>query len=151
MTRLNPYTAAADEVQRLIDYSMAAGVGLEPTLKHLVKIRASQINGCARCIHMHVAEARKDGDTHERLHLLDAWREAGVFSAREQAALEWTEALTRLAETRAPDAAFDGLTPYFSPEEIVQLTMLINVINSWNRIAVGFRLAPIGLTQQEAA
>ena len=151
MTRLNPFTAAPDELQRMVDYSAAAKTDLEPLLIHLVKLRASQLNGCARCIHMHTQEALKDGDRHERLYLLDAWRETSVYTPRERAALEWTEALTRLSETKAPDSAYDGLPPLFTPAEIVQLTMLINNINAWNRIAVGFRLAPIGLTQKEAA
>ena len=86
MTRLNVVTAAPDEMQRLIDFALAAGAGLEPSLKHLVKIRASQINGCARCLHMHVQEARKDGESDERLYLLDAWAEAPVYTDRERAA-----------------------------------------------------------------
>ena len=151
MTRLNPFTAAPDELQRMVEYSTAGKTDLQPPLIHLVKLRASQLNGCARCIHMHTQEALKDGDRHERLYLLDAWREAGVYTPRERAALEWTEALTRLSETKAPDSAYDGLPALFTPAEIVQLTLLINNINAWNRIAVGFRLAPIGLTQKEAA
>ena len=151
MTRLNPFIAAPDELQTLVDYSIASTTSLEPLVVNLVKLRASQLTGCARCIHMHTQEALKDGDRHERLYLLNAWRETAVYTPRERAALEWTEALTRLSETKAPDSAYDGLTALFTPAEIVELTLLINNINAWNRIAVGFRLAPIGLAQQAAA
>ena len=151
MTRLNVVTAAPDEMQRLIDFALAAGAGLEPSLKHLVKIRASQINGCARCLHMHVQEARKDGESDERLYLLDAWAEAPVYTDRERAALIWTEALTRVCETRAPDAAYDAVSAQFTDAEVVKLTMVINAINAFNRIGVGFRLAPMGLSRAMAA
>lgn len=151
MTRMNPFNSAADEMQRLIDYSLAAGEGVEPGLKHLVKIRASQMNGCARCVHMHVQEAKKDGEREERLHLLSVWEEAPVFSDRERAALTWTDSLTRLSETRAPDAAYDAVRAQFTEGEIVKLTMLINSINAWNRIAVAFRLEPVGVAHLKAA
>jgi len=113
--------------------------GLEDSLMELVKIRASQINGCAFCLHMHTAEARKKGETEERLFLLDAWRESPLYSARERAALAWTEALTLVAETRASDEAYEALQAQFSEEEQVKLTLLIVAINGWNRVQVGFR------------
>ena len=114
--------------------------GLEHSLLELVKLRASQVNGCAHCIDMHAKDARKAGETEQRLHLLVAWRESPLFSPRERAALAWTEALTRLADTHAPDSDYDALRAEFSEEEMVKLTVAIGMINVWNRIAVGFRL-----------
>jgi AhpD family alkylhydroperoxidase len=112
---------------------------LEPSLIHLVEIRASQINGCANCLHMHTADARAHGEREERIYLLDAWRESKMYTPRERAALGWTEALTKIHETHAPDTDYQALVPEFSEAEIVYLTVLIAAINSWNRIAVGFR------------
>lgn len=119
-----------------------ASSGLEHSLIELVKTRASQINGCAFCIDMHTRDARKAGESEERLYLLNAWREAPHYTPRERAALAWTEALTLVAKTGAPDADYDGLEPHFTPEEKVKLTLLICTINSWNRIAIGFRSVP---------
>lgn len=113
--------------------------GLESSLYELVKARASQINGCAFCIHMHTKDAMGKGESPERLLLLDAWRESPLYSERERAALEWTEALTLVAQTHAPDMAYEQLQPHFTPKEIATLTMLIVAINGWNRIAIGFR------------
>lgn len=138
--RLNPYTAAPKAVNAMLELSrFVENCGLERSLLELVKIRASQINGCAYCIHMHVKDALKYGESEMRLHLLAAWRESSLYSARERAALAWTEALTMLPDTAAPDADYTQLSQHFSPEEQVQLTLAITVINSWNRIAVGFR------------
>ena len=118
-----------------------ASSGLDKTLMELVKMRASQINGCAYCIHMHSTDARKHGETEMRLYMLNAWRESPLYTSRERAALAWTEALTRLAETNAPDADYDLLKSEFSDKEQVALTMLIGSINVWNRLQVGFRAA----------
>ncbi|WP_374441031.1 carboxymuconolactone decarboxylase family protein [Stella sp.] len=115
------------------------GFGLDGRLVELVKIRASQINGCAFCLHMHTADARAMGEREERLYLLDAWRESPLYDDRERAALGWTEALTRLADTHAPDADYAALKAHFTAEEQVKLTLLIVTINGWNRLAVGFR------------
>jgi AhpD family alkylhydroperoxidase len=146
MTRLNPWIAAPEAMNQLVEFSLAqAKDSVEESLQHLIKIRASQINGCAVCLHMHTAEARKHGEREERIYLLDAWHEAGVFTPRERAALAWTDALTRLAETRAPDQAYDAVTAEFTDEEVVKLTLLINAINAFNRFGVGFRSPPIGL------
>ena len=138
--RLNPYTAAPKAVKAMLvpDRGRRA---LRPgkSLIELVKIRSSQINGCAYCIHMHCSDARKLGETEMRIYLLPAWRESSLYSGRERAALAWTEALTRLADTGAPDADYDELARHFSEEERVNLTLVINMINDWNRIAVGFR------------
>ncbi|GGC54424.1 alkyl hydroperoxide reductase AhpD [Siccirubricoccus deserti] len=116
--------------------------GLEHSLIELVKTRASQINGCAFCIDMHTRDARKAGETEARLYLLNAWREAPHYTPRERAALAWTEALTLVAATHAPDADYAALQPHFDEAEIVQLTMLIVTINAWNRLAIGFRAVP---------
>lgn len=138
--RLNPFAAAPAPMQSWLDISQSIlKAGLEPSLMELVKIRASQINGCAFCLHMHTTEARKQGETEERIYLLDAWRESPLYSDRERAALAWTEALTLVSETRAPDDAYQELQAEFTQEEQVLLTLLIVVINGWNRIQVGFR------------
>lgn len=113
--------------------------GLEHGLVELVKIRASQINGCAFCIHMHTRDARAAGETEERIYLLPAWRESPLYTSRERAALAWTESLTLLAQSHAPDEDFDEVRREFADEELARLTLLIGVINVWNRIAVGFR------------
>jgi AhpD family alkylhydroperoxidase len=138
--RLNPFAAAPAAMRSWLEFGkdILQG-GLEDSLMELVKIRASQINGCAFCLHMHSAEARRKGEAEERLYLLDAWRESPLYSERERAALAWTEALTRVAETGAPDAAYQALQAQFSEEEQVRLTLLIVAINGWNRIQVGFR------------
>ena len=103
-----------------------------------MKIRASQINGCANCINMHTAEAREKGETEQRIYLLSAWREAPCYTDRERAALGWTEALTRLSEGHTHESAYEALKAQFTEEEQVKLTLMINVINGWNRLAVGF-------------
>jgi len=138
--RLNPFAAAPAAMQEWLDFGRTIHQGgLEPSLMELVKIRASQMNGCAFCLHMHATEAREAGETEERIYLLDAWRESPLFDARERAALEWTEALTRVADTHAPDEVYARLQEQFSEEEQVTLTLLIVAINGWNRIQVGFR------------
>jgi AhpD family alkylhydroperoxidase len=113
--------------------------GLERRFIHLVKLRASQINGCAYCVDMHVKEARHDGLSEQWINLLCVWRESPIYDARERALLAWTEAVTLVAETRAPDAEYAALSEHFPDEEIVKLTLAIGTINVWNRLAVGFR------------
>jgi AhpD family alkylhydroperoxidase len=138
--RLNTFAAAPAAMKAWTDYSQGLlKCGLEESLIQLVEIRASQINGCAFCLNMHTADARKRGETEQRLYLLDAWRDSPLFSERERAALAWTEALTLLPETRAPDDVYQALKAQFSEEEQVKLTLLIVAINGWNRINVGFR------------
>ena len=117
--------------------------GLETALVELVKLRASQINGCAFCLDMHSRDARRHGETEQRLYLLNAWRESWLYTERERAALAWTECLTLVATRGAPDAEYRPLTEQFTPTEIVNLTTLIGLINVWNRLAIGFR-APHG-------
>ena len=138
--RLNPYRAAPEVMQALVALENAVQAsGLEQTLIDLVKTRASQINGCAYCIHMHTREARGRGETEERLYLLDAWRESPLYSDRERAALAWTEALTLISQTHAPDAVYDEVRQHFAEDELVKLSLLVATINAWNRIAIGFR------------
>ncbi len=139
--RANPYTAAPELTQAWLAFSnKVAASGLEKPLLELVKIRASQINGCANCLNMHTYEARQAGETEQRIHLLAAWREAPCYTDRERAALAWTDHLTLVAEKRAPDDVYAALDAQFSKAEQIQLTMMINVINGWNRLAVGFDL-----------
>jgi AhpD family alkylhydroperoxidase len=141
--RLNPYQAAPDTIKALTALeAQVQGSGLEQSLIELVKTRASQINGCAFCINMHTQDARKHGETEQRLFLLDAWRESPVYSDRERAALAWTDALTRISKTHAPDDVYEEVRAQFSEAETVNLTMLIATINAWNRIAISFRLVP---------
>ncbi len=113
--------------------------GLDHNLLELVKLRASQINRCAFCIHLHTTDLRKHGESEMRLYMLNAWRESPLYSARERAALAWTEALTLLAETGAPDSDYELLKAEFTETEQVNLTMAIGAINVWNRLQVGFR------------
>jgi len=116
--------------------------GLEESLVHLVKMRASQINGCAYCLDMHSKDARAAGETEQRLYVLDAWREAPFYTDRERAALAWTEALTRIAETHGPDEVYREAREQFDEKELMDLTLAIVTINAWNRIAIGFRAEP---------
>src|SRR5690242_3615690 len=139
--RLNPYEAAPRHVEAFLAMSAAAEKRtIEPALLELVKMRSSQINGCANCLNMHSAQARKAGETEQRLYLLNAWEEAPCYSDRERAALAWTDHLTEIAGKRAPEAVYAALAEQFTPEEQVQLTMMINVINGWNRLAISFHL-----------
>jgi AhpD family alkylhydroperoxidase len=132
------FAAAPELMKKWMTASLAIASSLEPTLVGLVEIRSSQINGCANCINMHTAEARAKGETEQRIYLLSAWREAPCYTDRERAALGWTEALTRLSEGHSQGSAFEALEAQFTKEEQVKLTLMINVINGWNRIAVGF-------------
>ena len=113
--------------------------GLEKPLVELVKMRASQINGCTFCLDMHSRDARRGGETEQRLYLLNGWRESPLYSDRERAALAWTESLTNIATCGAPDAEYAALEQHFAPKEIVDLTMLIGMINLWNRVAIAMR------------
>lgn len=135
--KLNPYAAAPQLMKNWTATAMLINDSLEPSLVELLKIRASQINGCANCINMHTAEALEKGEHEQRIYLLSAWREAPCYSERERAALAWTEALTRLSESHTHEAAYETLAEQFTREEQVKLTLVINVIGAWNRIAVG--------------
>lgn len=137
--KINPFAAAPQPMKRWMEVSQAIAGSLDPVLARLVEIRASQLNGCANCLNMHTAEARAQGETEQRIYLLSAWREAPCYSERERAALAWTDALTRLSPDKL-DAVREGLRAHFTDEEQVSLTLMINVINGWNRLAVGFGL-----------
>jgi len=138
MTANDLFAAAPDLMKKWMPTSLAVASSLEPALIRLVEIRASQINGCANCINMHTAEARAKGETEQRIYLLSAWREAPCYTERERAALGWTDALTRLCEGHELKTARDALQAQFTREEQLKLTLMVNVINGWNRIAVGF-------------
>lgn len=138
--RLNPFAAAPEGYQAMVAVeTYVKNSGLEHGLLHLVKMRVSQINGCAFCLDMHSKEARKDGESEARLYLLSAWRESPLYSRRERAALGWAESLTLLPQTAAPDADYAAVKEHFSEKELVDLTLAIGAINVWNRLAVGFR------------
>ena len=138
--RMNYYAAAPKVLQAMLALTkISEESGLEHSLLELVKTRASQINGCAFCIHMHARDAIAAGETAERLLLLDAWRESPLFTDRERAALAWTESLTLIAETRAPDEDYEAVKAQFTEAELVNLTLAITTINAWNRFSVGFR------------
>ena len=138
--RLNPFTAAPAMMKALMAFSGAvAESSLEHSLMELVKLRASQINRCAFCLDMHSRDAIKAGERPERLFLLNAWRESPLYSARERAALAWTEALTTIAGADAPESDYQMLAEHFSPKEQTELTLAIATINAWNRINCAFQ------------
>ena len=147
VTKVNPAAfKAVAALQTYVDQS-----GLDAKLRELIKIRASQINGCAYCLAMHTRDARKLGESDERMHLLDAWREAPIFTARERAALAWTEALTLVAQTHVPDDVYAEVRKQFSEKEIVDLTAAVAAINIWNRLAIALRATPQVESAQAAA
>jgi AhpD family alkylhydroperoxidase len=139
MVRLNMLEVAPDAYRALRGVeSYLQDCGLERSLIELVKMRASQINGCAYCLDMHSKDAFRHGETAQRLLLLDGWQESSLYTARERAALAWTDCLTRIATDGAPDDAYAALTAQFSPAEIANLTTMVGLINLWNRVAIGF-------------
>jgi AhpD family alkylhydroperoxidase len=138
--RLNPYSVSPDGVAALVGVeNYLQKSGLDHKLMALVKTRVSQINGCAYCLHMHTEEARKLGESDTRLYLLDAWRESNLYSVRERAALAWAESLTHIAVTHAPDEVYDAARRQFSEKELMDLSIVIAMINAWNRLAIGAR------------
>jgi AhpD family alkylhydroperoxidase len=142
-TRIDFYTASKEALAAMIALEKAgAGLGIDPRLLDLVKLRASQINGCAFCMDMHTSDARKAGESERRLATVSAWRETPFFTERERAALAWTESLTNIAQTHAPDEDYEALAAQFSPKEMTDLTLAIATINAWNRFAIGFRKMP---------
>ena len=118
------------------------GCGLEKPLLELVKMRASQINGCAYCLDMHSKDARAAGETEQRLYVLNAWREAPFYTDRERAALEWTEAVTLISENHVPDEIYERVKKQFTDQELMNLTIAVITINGWNRLAISFRSEP---------
>jgi AhpD family alkylhydroperoxidase len=138
--RLNPYKAAPEAMKAMVALeNYVQQSGLDHSLVDLVITRASQINGCAYCIHMHTREARARGETEERLYLLEAWRDSPLYTERERAALAWTEAVTLVSKTHVPEAVYDQARQHFSETELVNLTLCVATINAWNRIAISFR------------
>jgi AhpD family alkylhydroperoxidase len=125
--------------------------GLEASLIELVKIRASQINGCAFCLDRHTKDARAAGESEQRIYLLSAWKESPFYSERERAALEWTEAVTLIAKDHVPDEVYAAVHPHFSDEELVNLTLAVSTINAWNRFAISFRSEPGTYQPQQTA
>ena len=141
--RLNYSEISPDAIKGLLEVERyVANSGLERTLYELVKTRASQINGCAYCIDMHTKDARKAGETEQRLYGLTAWRETSYYTQRERAALAWTEALTLISENEIPDSLYEATREHFSETELITLTMAIIAIKGWNRLAIGFRTVP---------
>ena len=151
LTSLNPRI-----IQSLLAaQAVADSGGLDKTLLNLIKMRASQINGCAYCLDMHSKEARAAGETEQRLYGLSAWREAPYYSDRERAALEWTEAVTRVEQTNVPDSVYETVKALFTESEIASLTLAVAMINVWNRLNVALRTLPgnyrLGMFKQSAA
>jgi AhpD family alkylhydroperoxidase len=141
--RLDFYGASPDAIKAML--ALEAHInkcGLEKSLVELVRLRASQINGCAYCVDMHSADARKGGETERRLAAVVVWRETPFFTDRERAALAWAESLTLVNQTHVPDATWEEVRPHFSDAELSDLTLLIAAINGWNRFAVAFRKLP---------
>ena len=141
--RLDFYKANPAAIKSLLGVEERIGKSaLEKSLTELVRLRASQINGCAYCVDMHTTDARKGGETERRLATVVVWRETPFFTDRERAALEWTEALTLVSHDHVPDAVWNAVRPHFSDEELVDLTLLVSAINAWNRFAISFRKMP---------
>ncbi len=149
-SRLNYVSVAPDAYKAMSGLeTYVKHCGLEKSLLELIKTRSSQINRCAFCLDMHTKYARAAGETEQRLYALSVWRETPFFTDRERAALEWTETVTRIADTHAPDEVYEFVRQHFTEKEMVDLTMAIVTINSWNRLAVSFRSVPSGQTPQK--
>jgi len=141
--RIDFYKASPEAIKAMVALEVAVSkLGIDPALQELLRLRASQINGCAYCVDLHSGDARKKGETERRLYAVSVWHETPFFTPRERAALGWTEAITRIADTHAPDEAYEALRAEFSEAECVNLTLAIGLINSWNRLAIGFRKMP---------
>lgn len=141
--RIDFYSASPESLQAMIALEGAVNkLGIDPVLLELVKLRASQINGCAFCVDMHTSDMRKAGESERRIAAVCVWEEAPFFTPRERAVLAWTEAITRIADSHAPDAVYEQLATHFNAKEMVDLTLAVNTINSWNRLAIGFRKGP---------
>lgn len=144
MQRVNPYHASPDALRALLLLDTAVTqLGVERDLLDLVKLRASQINGCAYSVDLHAREARKRGENERRIDTLAMWRDTPFFTERERAALAWTESLTRIVDTHAPDEDFERLCTQFTESEMVDLTVAIGAVNAWNRLSIAFRRMPL--------
>ncbi|CAN5777077.1 carboxymuconolactone decarboxylase family protein [soil metagenome] len=140
--RLDYIKASPASFRAMMGVEQHVAKGVDGVLMHLLKLRASQINGCAYCIDMHWKDARAAGQSEERLYALSAWRESTLYSDRERAVLAWTESLTLIADEHAEDGEYEGVRAHFSDTELADLTWAIAAINAWNRIAIGFRAKP---------
>lgn len=141
--RINYAELSSKLVQKLMELSQLAGKeSIDENLRNLVQIRASQLNGCAFCLDMHVKEAKIEGERELRLYHLSIWRESPLFTAKERAALEWTESLTKIGEHGVSDELFGRVREHLSEKEISDLTFIIGIINTWNRLSVGFQAVP---------
>ena len=150
-SRIDYYKASPEAVKAMIGLeNFVNKCGLERSLLDLIKLRASQINGCAFCIDTHCADARKNGESERRLYAVTAWHETPFFTDRERAALAWTEAVTLLSETHAPDETYREVLKHFNEKETVDLTLAIITINGWNRLAVSFRMSPSPTTPKKS-
>lgn len=139
-TRINYFKAAPDAFKAVMDLeTFVQNSGLERRFIHLIKLRASIINGCAYCVDMHVKESRHDGLSEQWINLMSVWRESPIYDEKERALLAWVDAVTQIAETGAPDTAYEALKAHFTEEEMTKITVAIGAINVWNRLAVGFR------------
>jgi AhpD family alkylhydroperoxidase len=148
--RIEYAKAAPGAVKAMLDLEKyVRQSGIETPLLELVRLRASQINGCAYCLDMHTKDARAEGETEQRLYTLSAWRETPFFSERERAALEWTEAVTEIGKDHVPDEVFERVRQHFSESELTNLTLAVIAINAWNRLAIAFRAVP-GTYQRRA-
>ena len=142
-TRIEWAKHAPEAYKAMVGLEQAlAKCGLENSLLELVRLRASQINGCDYCVNMHANDARQAGETEARLQTLSVWQETAYFTARERAALAWVECLTRLPERGAPQPEYEALQAHFEPQEVVNLTLAIATINAWNRFGIGFAMVP---------
>ena len=142
-SRLDYYSASPKAMKAMIAMeALTSNLSIEPALLHLIKIRASQLNGCAFCTDMHSVDARRFGESDRRLYAIVVWRDSNFFNPRERAALAWTEAVTLLSQDHVPDAVYEQARTQFSEGELVDLTMAVSTINSWNRLAVSFRQTP---------
>ena len=138
--RLNPFARKNEGIEGLVAVEAWIAKSFDPKLMELVKVRVSQINGCAHCLHMHRQDALKQGETEDRMLLLSAWRESQLYTDREREALAWAESLTNIAESHAPDADYDAAHSVFSDDDLLALSIGVAMINAWNRLAIGFRL-----------
>jgi len=141
--RIEYFKLAPDGMKAMLALeSYLAKCGLETKLLHMLKLRASQINGCAYCIDMHTKDARAEGETEQRIYALSAWRETPFFTQRERAALDWTESLTLISQNDVPDELYERVRAQFSEEDLINLTLAVVAINAWNRVAIPFRAVP---------
>jgi AhpD family alkylhydroperoxidase len=138
--RLNFLTRKNEGIEGLVAVETWIAASFDPKLLDLVKVRVSQMNGCAYCLHLHRQDAVKRGETEDRMLLLNAWHESQLFTERERAALAWAESLTRIAESHAPDAVYEEARSVFSDDELLALSIGVAMTNAWNRLAIGFRL-----------